>query len=81
MKIRKTPDHCFDNLPDYDFAPNFVTLDDQEVLLSYGETIALVPGDYQLRVKGYTDHSFYIEPIALQLFANSEYAATLKELN
>ena len=30
MKIRKTPDHCFDNLPDYDFAPHFVTLDDHE---------------------------------------------------
>lgn len=30
MKIRKTPAHCFDNLPDYDFAPHFVTLDDDE---------------------------------------------------
>ena len=30
MKIRKTPDHCFDALPEFDFAPNFVTLDDDE---------------------------------------------------
>lgn len=30
MKIRKTPDHRFHNLPDYDFRPHFVTLDDQD---------------------------------------------------
>lgn len=30
MRIRKTPDHHFEHLPDYDFAPNFLTLDDQE---------------------------------------------------
>ena len=30
MKIRKTPASCFADLPDYDFAPHFVTLDDQE---------------------------------------------------
>lgn len=30
MRIRKTPDHHFEHLPDYDFAPHFVTLDDQE---------------------------------------------------
>ena len=30
MKIGKTPDHFFDNLPDYGLAPNFVTLDDHE---------------------------------------------------
>ena len=30
MKIRKTPDHCFNHLPDSDFAPHFVTLDDQD---------------------------------------------------
>ena len=30
MKIRKTPAQYFDDLPDFDFAPNFVTLDDHE---------------------------------------------------
>jgi len=30
MEIRKTPDKCFENLPDYDFEPNYVTLDDDE---------------------------------------------------
>jgi len=28
MQIHKTPDHCFDNLEDYPFAPNFVEVDD-----------------------------------------------------
>ena len=30
MKIRKTPERCFDNLPDYDFEPHYLTLDDDE---------------------------------------------------
>lgn len=30
MKIRKTPDECFDNLPDYPFKPHYVELDDFE---------------------------------------------------
>lgn len=30
MKIRKTPDKYFANLPDYDFAPHYLTLDDDE---------------------------------------------------
>ena len=30
MEIRKTPDKCFENLPDYDFEPHYVTLDDDE---------------------------------------------------
>ena len=30
MKTRKTPDKCFENLPDYDFEPHYVTLDDDE---------------------------------------------------
>ena len=30
MKLRKTPDSRFDNLPNYDFEPHFVTLDDGE---------------------------------------------------
>ncbi|MDA8642748.1 haloalkane dehalogenase [Alphaproteobacteria bacterium] len=30
METRKTPDKCFENLPDYDFEPHYVTLDDDE---------------------------------------------------
>ena len=30
METRKTPDKCFVNLPDYDFEPHYVTLDDDE---------------------------------------------------
>ena len=30
METRKTPDKCFKNLPDYDFEPHYVTLDDDE---------------------------------------------------
>lgn len=30
MKFRETPDHRFKNLPDYDFAPNYVAVDDDE---------------------------------------------------
>jgi haloalkane dehalogenase len=30
MKIRKTPDKYFANLPDYDFEPHYLTLDDDE---------------------------------------------------
>ncbi|MFT5579081.1 MAG: haloalkane dehalogenase [Paraglaciecola psychrophila] len=30
MKFKRTPDNCFDNLPDYSFAPNYVQLDDGE---------------------------------------------------
>jgi len=28
MKVLRTPDHCFDNLPDYSFKPNYVNVDD-----------------------------------------------------
>ena len=30
MKFRETPDLRFENLPDYDFAPNYVAVDDDE---------------------------------------------------
>lgn len=30
MDALRTPDECFDNLPGYDFAPNFLTIDDGE---------------------------------------------------
>ena len=30
MKFRETPDFRFENLPDYDFAPNYVAVDDDE---------------------------------------------------
>jgi haloalkane dehalogenase len=30
MKFARTPDECFANLPDYDFAPNYLDVDDQE---------------------------------------------------
>ena len=30
MNFRETPDHRFENLPDYDFAPNYVAVDDDE---------------------------------------------------
>ena len=28
MPVLRTPDHCFDNIPDYPFAPNYVTVTD-----------------------------------------------------
>jgi len=28
MKVLRTPDHCFDNLPGYSFKPNYVNVDD-----------------------------------------------------
>lgn len=30
MKALRTPDACFDGLPDYDFAPNYLMVDDTE---------------------------------------------------
>ncbi|MBB3048833.1 haloalkane dehalogenase [Litorivivens lipolytica] len=30
MKVLRTPDECFDNLPGYDFAPNYLSVDDGE---------------------------------------------------
>jgi len=30
MKTLRTPDECFAGLPDYDFAPNYIQIDDTE---------------------------------------------------
>ncbi len=30
MEFLRTPDHCFENLPGYDFSPHYITVDDSE---------------------------------------------------
>ena len=71
MKIRKTPDHCFDNLPDYDFAPNFVTLDDQEGGTLDMHYIEAGPADGQpvVMIHGNPTWSFMWRKIVKQLAA------------
>ena len=30
MKVLRTPDSCFDNLPDYDYQPHYLTIEDDD---------------------------------------------------
>ncbi|GAA6139932.1 haloalkane dehalogenase [Arenicella sp. 4NH20-0111] len=71
MKYLRTPDSCFSNLPEYDFAPNYLTVNDGEggvLRLHYidegpknGEPVLLMHGEpswsflYRKMVKGIVD--------------------------
>jgi len=53
MRVLRTPEHCFDNLPDYDFAANYLQLADSTLRMHYldegannqGSTILLMHGE------------------------------------
>jgi haloalkane dehalogenase len=71
MEIRKTPDSCFDALPDYDFEPHFVTLDDQEGGTLNMHYIEAGPADGQpvVMIHGNPTWSFMWRKIVPQLAA------------
>lgn len=69
MKIRKTPDKYFANLPDYDFEPHYLTLDDDEGGMLDMHYIEAGPADGQpvVMIHGNPTWSFMWRKIMRQL--------------
>lgn len=81
MKIRKTPDKYFANLPDYDFAPHYLTLDDDEGGTLDMHYIEAGPADGQpvIMIHGNPTWSFMWRKIMRQL-GNAGYRAIAIDL-